>query len=144
MIIKKNSTSKLIRFRILDSSLTTGAGKTGLDTHIASINCYYIREGAAAGIPVTLTTGSYGTWASGSFAVLSNASMPGIYELGIPNKALSAGADSVVVYMRGVTNMKQTAKEIELWAVNPQDTSLFGLTKIATAGDLSVTINTTE
>ena len=133
MILPKNTTSQLIRVRILDSSLTTGAGKTGLDNNLASINAYYIREGASTVINTTVTTGSLGTHAEGSFVPVSNASMPGVYEYGAPNTAFSAGSNSVILYFDGVTDMKQTAKEIQLWGVNPQDSSAYGMKYLSNA-----------
>jgi len=166
MILHKDVTSKLIRFRILDSSLTTGAGMTGLDNNLASINCYYIREGSASPVEIAVTSGTIGTYAEGTFQPVSNESMPGVYELSPPNQAFSAGSNSVVIYLDGVTNMKETAKEIQLVGMDFQDISAGGLKYLsnndarmdtvlstyldatvssrATAGDLSVTINTTE
>ena len=65
LIIKKGTTSKLCRVKILDTSVTTGAGLTGLAFGSAGLTAYYIREGAATATAISLITMTVGTWASG-------------------------------------------------------------------------------
>lgn len=131
----QGTTSKLLKVFIQDSSVTTGAGLTGLTSGSSGLTCYYILEGANATVAVSLSGGTLGTWSSGGFIVVDQTHCPGLYELGIPNAALT-GAKSVVVYLQGATNMVPCVLEIELTAVDNQNATTYGMGAIpnATAG----------
>lgn len=125
------TTSKLVRFKVLDSGSTTGAGLTGLTSASSGLVASYHREGAAAGgTSITLSSGTVGTWSSGGFKEVDATKHPGIYELGIPNAAIAASAKSVIVTLLGVTGMAQTDLEIELTAVDNQDAVRGGMSGI--------------
>lgn len=113
------TTSKLLRVFIQDSSSTTGAGLTGLVFNTSSLVAYYIKEGDNSTTSISLITATLGTWASGGFIVVDAANMPGVYEIGIPNAALASGK-SVLVYLKGATNMSPVLLEIELTVSNNQ------------------------
>lgn len=136
LMIKKGTTSKLVQVFIQDNSLTTGAGLTGLVFNSGSLTAYYYREGAASATAITLATMTLGTWATGGFIVADGTNMPGVYQLGIPDAAIASGASSVVVMLKGATNMAPVVLEIELVAFDEQDAVRLGLTAIpnATAG----------
>lgn len=125
--IVKGTTSKLVDIFAQDSSVTTGAGLTGLVFNTASLQAYYYLEGAASAVAISLVTMTLGTWTSGGFKVVDGTNMPGVYQIGLPNAALT-GANSVVVYVFGATNMAPCVLEIELTAVNNQDATVFGTT----------------
>jgi hypothetical protein len=127
------STSKLLDLFVLDSSSTVGAGLTGLVFNTASLTAYYYREGAASATAITLATMTLGTWATGGFIVVDGTNMPGCYQLGLPNAALAAGAKSVLVMLRGATNMAPVLLEIELTACDNQDGVRLGLTALPNA-----------
>ena len=112
--IKKGTTSKLLDIFIQDSSLTTGAGLTGLTYSSSGLTAYYYREGAASAVAITLATMTLGTWATGGFVVIDGTNMPGCYQLSIPDAALLTGANSVVILLKGATNMAPLVLEIEL------------------------------
>lgn len=118
--ILAGTTSKRLKVFIQDSSVTTGAGLTGLVFNTASLTGYYIREGDASATAITLATATLGTWASGGFIVVDGTNMPGLYELDIPNAAIAAGAKSVVIMLKGATNMSPCVIEIELTANDNQ------------------------
>ncbi|TRZ48833.1 hypothetical protein D4S03_09160 [bacterium] len=88
-IIKKDTTSYMLEVAIRSSA--TGQLLAGLAA--ADMTIEYQRQGAAAHVSVTPVAGTLGTWASGSWVE----GVPGIYQFGIPNAALAAGADSVVI-----------------------------------------------
>jgi hypothetical protein len=115
--LAKSTTSKLLRFFIPNSSVTTGAGLTGLVYNSSSLTAYYIREGAASATAITLATMTVGTWVSGGFKEIDAANMPGMYELGVPDAALASGANSVVIHLKGATNMAPVLLEIDLAGV---------------------------
>lgn len=127
------TTSKLIQFAVDDSSSTTGDGLTGLVYNSASMTAYYYREGAGSATAITLVTMTLGTWASGGFVVVNGTNMPGLYQLGIPNAAIATGAKSVVVLLKGATNMAPVRLEIELTAIDNQDAVRAGLTALPNA-----------
>lgn len=124
--ILAGTTSKTIKVFIQNNTVTTGAGLTGLVFNTSGLTAYYIREGASSTTSITLATATLGTWATGGFIVVDGTNMPGMYELGIPNLALAAGAKSVVLYLQGAASMFCPPIEIELTAVDNQSTA-FGL-----------------
>jgi hypothetical protein len=124
--ILAGTTSKLLRIFVQNSSVTTGAGLTGLAFGTAGLTGYYIREGANATTQITLATQTLGTWATGGFIVVDGTNMPGCYEISIPNAAIASGAKSVLIYYQGAANMAPVVLEVELTAVDNQSTG-FGL-----------------
>lgn len=123
--IKAGTTSKLLDLFIQDSSKTDGSGLTGLAFNTSGLTAYYYREGAASATAITLATMTLGTWATGGFVVVDGTNMPGCYQLGIPDAALASGAKSVLVMLKGATNMAPVVLEIELTAVDNQSSNSF-------------------
>jgi hypothetical protein len=114
LILPSGSTSVLVEVFIQDSSVTTGAGLTGLVFNTSSLTAYYYRKGAASATAITLATMTLGTWATGGFVAVDGTNMPGVYQLGIPNAALAAGATGVIIELKGATNMVPVVIEIQL------------------------------
>lgn len=114
LAIAPDTTSKLVQVFIQDSSATDGSGLTGLVYNSASLVAYYLREGAASPTAITLASATVGTFTSGGFKEVDATNMPGVYELGIPNAALAAGANQVIVMLKGATNMAPVLLEIQL------------------------------
>jgi hypothetical protein len=113
--IKEGTTSKLTRIFVQDSSSTTGDGLTGLVYNSASLTSYWIAEGDASATSITLATMTVGTWASGGFKEVDATNMPGVYEIGLPDVCVDATSEgSVVVMLKGATNMAPVLLELEL------------------------------
>lgn len=127
--LARSTTSKIVRVFIQDSTSTTGAGLAGLVYNSAGLTAYYIAEGSATATAITLATAVVGTYTSGGFVAVDATNMPGLYEIGIPNAALATG-NSVLLYLKGATNMIPNLVEIELDAVNYQDGVRAGLTAL--------------
>lgn len=127
LMIKRGTTSKIVRVFIQDSSVTTGAGLTGLAYNTSNLVAYFIEEGKASATAITLADATVGTWTSGGFKAVDGTNMPGLYELHLPNAALDEG-NSVVVMLKGATNMAPCLLEIQLVAFDPQDSAALGLT----------------
>lgn len=125
--ILAGSTSKLLRVFIQNNNVTTGAGLTGLTSGSSGLTAYYIREGANSTTVISLTSATLGTFTSSGFIEVDATNMPGVYEIGIPNAAIAASAKSVLVYLKGATNMAAVMLEIELTAVDNQNANSFGL-----------------
>lgn len=134
--ILKGTTSRIVEVFIQDSSSSVGAGLTGVA--FGDITAYYALNDAAGGATVhTPATMTIGTWASGGFIEKDATNMPGIYQLGVFNAALT-GADSVVIYLKGATNMAPLVLEIQLVDYDPY-AALATPTNITAAAGIAVT-----
>ena len=101
-------------------SSTTGAGLTGLTNASSGLTAYYYLNDAASTTAISLVSMTLGTFTSSGFIVVDATNMPGAYSMGLPNAALT-GADSVVVFLKGATNMAPVVLEIELVDYDPYD-----------------------
>lgn len=112
LIVRRGATSVIAPLFVQHG--TTEDGLTGLAYNTGSLTCYYKRNTAASPVQITLVTNTAGTYVSGGFVEVSSSNMPGAYELGIPNAALIAGADNVVVVCRGAANMRTNQLLVQL------------------------------
>ncbi len=114
LAIKPGATSVSLYLFIQDSSLTTGAGLTGLLFNTASLTAYYVRPlGSATAITLATQTVT-GAWSSGGFVEVSSTNMPGVYRFDVPDAVLASGVRSAVVLLKGATNMSPCVLEIDL------------------------------
>jgi hypothetical protein len=132
MSVYRTSTGLIFRFKIYDSTKTDGSGLTGLVYNSSGLVCAYSSDGAAA-TAVVLSAGTVGTWSSGGFKEIDATNLPGWYEFGIPNAALSASGQRVQIHLHGATNMYAVDQTIELVGYNPQDSTALGLTRLDAA-----------
>ena len=135
--ITAGTTSKLARIFIQDSSATDGSGLTGLVYNSAGLTWYWIQDGDAAPTAVTPATATVGTWTSGGFAEVDSISMPGVYELGLPDVSIDAHGTTHML-LKGATNMAPVAIEIECDAftylsANATAASIAALNDVSTA-----------
>jgi len=107
-------------FFALDSSSTTGAGKTGAS---GTMSAYYVRNE---------TTPTATAIASPAFTEVSSGNMPGVYYLTVPLGAFAAGATTCVVMITG-TGMAPVTMEYQLVAYNPDSATNLGLSALPTA-----------
>ena len=132
--IKQGVTSKLVRMFVLDSTATDGSGKTGIAHDASGLIAYYFPEGDSSPTPITLASGTVGTWSSGGFKEVSASYMPGVYELGLPDLAVDATSEgSVLVMLSGATGMAPVLMELQLVAIDESNATSLGLTNLATA-----------
>ena len=120
-------TSVSLPIFVQDSSSTSGAG---LSFTFASSGLVieYRRRGQASwttATPVTKTLGTFTTW-----GIVADGSLTGAYELDIPDAAFATGARWVAIRVRGVANMLPCLIEIELDAIDYQDSNALGLASI--------------
>lgn len=129
--ILAGATSQSVNLFIQNSSVTTGAGLTGLVFNTASLTAYYSFTGAnASSVAISLVTlATISTaWATGGFKEVDATNMPGWYRLDVPNAALASAKGRVVnLHLQGAANMAPKVFTIELTAVDNQSTS-YGLT----------------
>lgn len=129
--IKQGTTSKLIRIFAQDSAATDGSGKTGIAHNASGLTAYYLPEGDAAPTAITLYSGTVGTYSSGCWSEVDATNMPGIYEIGLPDAAIDATSEgSVVVMIKGASDMAPILLEIELDAVDYKSSADFGLSNL--------------
>lgn len=127
IIVQTGRTSKRDVIFIGDSSVTTGAGKTGLTN--ASLTAYYFRDGDATATVHTLAAGTVGTWSSGGFKEIDATNMPGMYEVGIFNAVFANTVDSARVMFKGA-GLVPVIIEYQVVPWNPQDAVRLGLTSL--------------
>jgi hypothetical protein len=114
---------------ILDSTSTTGAGKTGLAYNTASLTCYYKRSNGTAAVAVTLVDiTTLGTYVSGGFKEIDSTHMPGAYEFHPPNAAFNSGAKYVTFYFVGAAGMvRRPIKYRILGGLDPDNATNLGI-----------------
>lgn len=131
--IKKATTDVTVYVFIQNSSLTTGAGLTGLVYNSSSLVAYYVRPlGSATSISLATQTVT-GAHSDGGFVEVDATNMPGLYRLDLPDAVCATGVNSVVVMLKGATNMAPVLLEIQLVSYDPNDTVRLGLTALPNA-----------
>lgn len=130
--VLKGDTSRSEYIFIQDSSVTTGAGKTGLAFNTASLVAYYVRERGAATVITLATQTVTGAWSSGGFVEVDAVNMPGIYRLDIPDAVFATGVDKGVVMLKGAANMAPITLEYQLIGYDPENAVSLGLSNLNT------------
>lgn len=114
LALKKGATDVSVYVFAQDSSVTTGAGLTGLTFETASLDCYYVRPfGSASAITLTTQTVT-GAHSDGGFVEVDATNMPGVYRLDLPDAVCAAGVPSAVVMLKGAVSMSPVVLEIQL------------------------------
>jgi hypothetical protein len=126
--IKAGTTSLSLSVIVYDNTSTTGAGLSGITHSSSGLVFEYRRAGQSSWTAVTPVSKTLGTYTSGG--IVADGSRAGRYEVDIPDAALASGARVVYVCLRGVANMHPADIEIELDAVDYQDSAAFGLSRI--------------
>jgi hypothetical protein len=122
--VAQNTTSKKVRIRLGNSSVSTGAGLTGVVYNTSGLTGYYYRDGDASTTSISLVTATLGTFTSGGWILVDATNMPGVYEVGIPNAVFATLGTSIVCY-RGAVNMVDVLLEFDVTAVNDQSANNF-------------------
>ncbi len=131
--IKAGTTSKSVGIVVLNSSLSTGAGLTGLAFGTSGLIAYWWQPGVTAPAAITLVTQTItGAYSSGGFVEADATHTPGHYRLDIPNACLT-GATDVIIELNGATNMAPVRLEIELTATDNQDAVRGGMSALPNA-----------
>ena len=114
LALKKASTDVSVYLFAQDSSKTTGVGLAGLAYNTASLTAYYVRPlGSAAQITLATQTVT-GAHSDGGFVEVDATNMPGVYRLDLPDAVCATGVNSVVVMLKGATNLAPVLLEIQL------------------------------
>lgn len=119
------STSRSFTIFIADSTVTTGAGKTGLTfASFPTSHAYYTWSGAfsASHVMTLVTIPSLGSsFTSSGFKEIDATNMPGYYRFDAPNAALVAGkGPSVKFVLQGATGAAPCVIDVDLTAWDSQ------------------------
>jgi len=153
---KRSQTSVVLRVKILDSSVTTGAGKTGLTSASSGLKIGTIADNeststaytvAGSTIETITTLGTYATPTATKcrFKEVDSTNHPGVYEIQIADARFAvSSAKSLLVSISGATNAAETDVLIPLVDNDPYTANVTaaqiatGVWQDATAGDFTV------
>lgn len=142
---KRGQGSIVLRIKILDSSVSTGAGKTGLTHASSGLKVSTIADNeatataytvAASNLETITTLGTYAAPTSGKarFKEVDATNHPGVYEIHIADARFAVtNAKSVLVSVSGATNAAETDALVPLRDVNPYDAVRMGMTALPNA-----------
>jgi len=142
---KRSQTSVVFRVKILNSSVTTGAGLQGLTSASAGLVVGTIADNGATTAAYTQAGGTIetistlGTYAAPTatkcrFKEVDATNHPGVYEIQLADARFAvASAKSLLVSISGATNCAETDALIPLLDLNPYDSVRAGLTALPAA-----------
>jgi hypothetical protein len=130
LLVKKATTDVTVYVFIQNSSVATGAGLTGLVFNSAGLVCYQVRPLAAAAALTLATQTVTGAHSDGGFVEVDATNMPGVYRLDLSDAICATGVNSVVVMLKGATNMAPVLLEIQLVSFDPNDSVAIGMTLV--------------
>jgi hypothetical protein len=145
-------TSVILRIKLLNSSVTTGAGLTGLTFASAGLIIGTIKIGEATSTAYTVTgstiedittLGTYETPTATKcrFKEVDATNHPGIYEIHLAD-ARFAATGSLIISVSGATNLAQCDVEVQTSNLNSNLTQILGtaVSTPATAGILDANV----
>ena len=97
--LKKGTTSKILLVYALDAA-DMRSGKTGLSSQTPDSSAAYIREGESQVRRIALVEGKLGEHRAGSFVEIDSKLLPGVYQFGVPDEMLAAGAETVTLMLK--------------------------------------------
>lgn len=127
------STDQTIDIFVADSSVTTGAGLSGLTFNSAGLTCYYRKGATGSSTQLVLATQTVGgAHVDGGFVEIDSTNMKGIYRLDLSDAMVNT-AGRVTILLRGATNMAPVAIELEVVNINKYDAVRMGITALPNA-----------
>lgn len=153
---KRGQGSIILRVKILDSSVSTGAGKTGLSSASSGLVISTIADNEASPTSYTVAgstieaVATLGTYAAPTatkcrFAEVSSTYHPGVYELHIADARFAvSSAKSLLISISGATNAAQCDAVIPLRDVDPYDAAAFGMSRLDAAVSTRSTLTQSE
>jgi len=133
--LKKGTTSKILLVYALDAT-DMRFGKTGLSSQTADSSAAYIREGEAQVRRIPLVEGKLGEHRAGSFVEIDSNLLPGVYQFGLPDEMLAAGAETVSLVLKFPGAVIEPIS-IHLVAYDPQDAERLGMTALGPEGRIN-------
>lgn len=112
--ITSGTTDVTLYLFVPDASSSVGVGLTGLVFNSSGLACYYVRPLAAAAALTLATQTVTGAHSDGGFVEVDATNMPGVYRIDLSDAVCAAGVSSVLLILRGASNMVPTLIEIRL------------------------------
>ena len=133
--LKKGTKSKILLVYALDAT-DMRSGKTGLSSRTADSSAAYIREGEAIVRRTPLVEGKPGEHRAGSFIEVDSKLLPGVYQFGVPDEMLAAGAETVTLMLKFPGAVIEPIS-MHLVAYDPQDAERLGMTALGPEGRIN-------
>lgn len=133
--LKKGTRSKILLVYALDAA-DLRLGKTGLSSRTADSSAAYVREGEAQVRRTPLVEGKLGEHRAGSFVEIDSKLLPGLYQFGVPDEMLAAGAETVTLMLKFPGTVIEPIS-IHLVAYDPQDAERLGMTALGPEGRIN-------
>lgn len=112
------------------------SGKTGLSWRTADARAAYIREGEAVVKRSPFIEGKPGEHRAGSFVEIDSDLLPGVYQYGVSDEMLGAGADTVTLMLKFPGAVIEPIS-IHLVAYDPQDAERLGMSALGPEGRIA-------
>ena len=103
-----------------------GAPVVGLTA--ADVSAGYVRTRGDA-VAIVVQPGAAGAWVAGGFREVDADLLPGVYEFGVPDDVIEAGATEAILVVRADTAQIAPVK-FNLVAYDPQDAWSLGMTQL--------------
>jgi hypothetical protein len=133
--LKKGTRSKILLVYALDAT-DLRSGKTGLSSRTPGASIACIREGEAQARRTPLVEGKLGEHRAGSFVEIDSNLLPGLYQFGVPDAMLAAGAETVTLMLKFPGAVIEPIS-IHLVAYDPQDAERLGMTALGPEGRIN-------
>ena len=133
--LKKGIRSKILLVYALDAT-DLRSGKTGLSAQTPEGSAAYIREGESIVRRTPLVEGKLGEHRAGSFVEVDSRLLPGVYQFGVPDEMLAAGAETVTLMLKFAGAVIEPIS-IHLVAYDPQDAERLGMTALGPEGRIN-------
>jgi len=130
--LKKGTTSKILLVYAIDAA-DMRSGKTALRSQTPHSSAAYIRERETQVRRIALVEGKVGEHRAGSFVEIDNKLLPGVYQFGVPDEMLAAGAETVTLMLKFPGAVIEPIS-IHLVAYDPQDADRLGMAALGPEG----------
>ena len=109
------------------------SGKSALSSQTPDSSAAYIREGEAKVRRTPLVEGKLGEHRGGSLVEIDGKLLPGLYQFGVPDEMLAAGAETVTLMLKFPGAVIEPIS-IHLVAYDPQDADRLGMAALGPEG----------
>jgi hypothetical protein len=130
--LRKGTTSKILLLYAVDAA-DMRSGKIGLSSQTRDASAACIREGEAKVRRIPLVEGKLGQHQPGGFVEIDDKLLPGVYQFGVPDEMLAAGAETVTLMLKFPGAVIEPIS-IHLVAYDPQDADRLGMAALGPEG----------
>jgi len=131
LTIRQNTRDQIVRFLLIDEQ--GAGGKTGLTAQSEGLRAAYLRDRDAKPTSITLRTWESASHVSGGFREVDVHTMPGLYEMGLPDDVCSKGANRATLMIQAPGVCPEVI-HVDLVAYDPYDDYRLGLDCLSREG----------